>query len=930
MTDAGSLSRGRLPVEVAVGWLALMWGTTAQAAPALSCPPGAAVAEVVGVEGLDRYCARPDGTPHGPWRHLDADGRLREEGQWTDGVAVGVWRRYDAAGKLIETGQLVDGLRQGAWTHHHGAGSATLTYDSARPDDAWSGKQPRGDARSLWRVQLDRPATALAAGEDTVAVVSPAAGGGANVVVLERGSGRRLAEVGLSTGLRAGLTLGTDHLIAVTGPGELLWIDGLRAEDDATAAGPRVLKVRTATSITHAGPVLSDGTVLVRDGQGRVGGLDLDTGALAWSGKVTLDAVSPVAVGDVAVGVRGGREVRATEVGTGEFAWQARMSAPVAGLLAGPDRVLVWTRAGELLALSADTGAPLWSEVVAPPPGVQWRTLAPRLRVSGGSVVVETVHQAVVLGVETGDLLHRFDAQMPDGADGAADLVVSEHHACTTGRTRGLRCQPGDWSAPTSAPALPPVITEDAVVVATQDGQLTAIDTTLGPAIAGGAVDGGRVLLDVELTTVLEVPAALPGLRAELPPGESEAPSMAQDAVSVGVETESLTLPYVVVERDFNERDTVCTRTTAMLGLPDAAWARDGEEAGGSAASAPWVWLESLLLDPDLGEGDFTLDPAWTVEPDTTTWQMSWWHHHRGVLSEVVVPLADPQEAAQVDALLRCETPPGRFAGRAVLDDGYRTTELEGLLEITPHPHSVDGVPGCLLDVAVSGEDLGSWSSPLMPAWSEVVLSVTDPVDWPVLDAVAEGDPAAVPEQVEGDVVLDVYTPWHTDRTRVSHTGRLALQVGADPVDPAVPVLRAYRLPGDVRPAVEVAVSDLRYGRVEIDDEDGVLVPVPRVEERVHLGLALPDTASPDAEHWRVVWTRSSCVSDELDGEDAGDDAASPLPDPPAVAPGVGATPSEARAVPDQVPTTMPPHKKTRTARQLEREQRRAARKAGD
>jgi len=187
------------------------------------------------------------------------------------------------------------------------------------------------------------------------------------------------------------------------------------------------------------------------------------------------------------------------------------------------------------------------------------------------------------------------------------------------------------------------------------------------------------------------------------------------------------------------------------------------------------------------------------------------------------------------------------------LENGVRTYRITGRLEITPHPHSLDGEPGCLLDVALGGTDHGAWSSPIHPAWSEIVLEAHGDT-LPDLDIDAWD--VSIPPEISGLLRLDAYEPGALDRTEVLLDGTVVLRI--DDMDLRGPVLRAF---SGTDLVLEVPVPELTYGQVEIDEE-GRTVPVPTLEEHLHIARDLSYDTPDDA--WRLLWTRSSCDADLL------------------------------------------------------------------
>ncbi len=151
----------------------------AAATPSLACPQGTAE-QREGEEPTRRWCARPDGTMHGPvieggtggqvllrgeyrdgrkhgdWQAFYDGGQLRSEEHYDGGKPGGSWLTYFADGKRsterlhkpdgtvafrsfrpdgskLRQGVLVEGVEHGEWTDWDPAGKATVSqYDHGR------------------------------------------------------------------------------------------------------------------------------------------------------------------------------------------------------------------------------------------------------------------------------------------------------------------------------------------------------------------------------------------------------------------------------------------------------------------------------------------------------------------------------------------------------------------------------------------------------------------------------------------------------------------------------------------------------------------------------------------------------------------------------------------------------------------------------
>lgn len=130
---------------VAVALFLLSMG--AGAAPArLVCPAGTTYAE--GWSGFERatWCARKDGTRHGPYRLWYDGAKLKEEGAWDDGEMTGRWTAWWPNGKKRSEGVYAKGLREGVWTSWYENGQLEQAADhrAGKPDGSWNTWYPNG------------------------------------------------------------------------------------------------------------------------------------------------------------------------------------------------------------------------------------------------------------------------------------------------------------------------------------------------------------------------------------------------------------------------------------------------------------------------------------------------------------------------------------------------------------------------------------------------------------------------------------------------------------------------------------------------------------------------------------------------------------------------------------------------------------------
>jgi uncharacterized protein len=98
--------------------------------PKLVCGDGTAPAPAPAPEPT-WFCARPDGTRHGPFITLFPDGSIEIEGAYKDGALDGPWRRKHPGGAVAEQGAYVAGKKHGRWAQSSPSGAALGEYELA-------------------------------------------------------------------------------------------------------------------------------------------------------------------------------------------------------------------------------------------------------------------------------------------------------------------------------------------------------------------------------------------------------------------------------------------------------------------------------------------------------------------------------------------------------------------------------------------------------------------------------------------------------------------------------------------------------------------------------------------------------------------------------------------------------------------------------
>lgn len=113
----------------------------AAAAPSLACPPGTAQQH----DGAARrWCARPDGTMHGPVVEAGAGGQVMLRGEYRDGGKHGDWTTFYDGGQARSEEHYDAGKPRGTWVTYFADGKHsterlhkpdnTVAFRSFRPD----------------------------------------------------------------------------------------------------------------------------------------------------------------------------------------------------------------------------------------------------------------------------------------------------------------------------------------------------------------------------------------------------------------------------------------------------------------------------------------------------------------------------------------------------------------------------------------------------------------------------------------------------------------------------------------------------------------------------------------------------------------------------------------------------------------------------
>ncbi len=724
-------------------------------------------------------------------------------------------------GRVLSRGAWLDGAKHGAWRLYRDTGQSwqTGSYAHGARVGPWTtlgaDGEPvatvfhgaLGEGWSAGRASKDarvRWQTVAAEGLPAVEVVEDA--------VLMR-QGTRLAAVSPDTGAvawsladpsgwRSGAVVAGDHAAAVTRSGLVVVAD---------LESGRTRGIRTGRGASDVLDVDAD-TVWVRDGAGRLAAWRVETGEAAWVSRQSVEPVAPVAVGRVVVGSRG-RELYAVRADTGAKAWGARLDATVVALAGGfgGDSVLALTATGGVQRFDAADGAP-------------GATLSPeRPRSVGAGAWIREEEGGVVLGL--GDQVRRIAAGSGslrvavEGLGPTADL----HGEVACGGVGGLSCRLGASGAFVEdlppVPVAGPVVVLDSVVVVPTADRLVAVDP-LGGTPSG---EGGEMLVRVRASA---------------------------DATP----TEGL-VPYDVVDR-FGETGD-CMHTEAVVDLRSARALLPPELAGSAIVELPELEIAWSDHDPE-----WRFAEGWEPDRIAGRWDVSWSSWWRPELEAVVPVDGSPQAAAALDHLLTCDGPGATFRGQVLAHDTRRRLVLEGMVQLEPFPHEVEGLAGCLVDLWVDGEDYGPFRPFGQSGWMDTHVSIDGVVDAPEPPEAGLPLPAVVEA---GVLTVETLFPGELARREVV----VDAPVAVERADGWPTGLDAVLIDGSGAGGLDPVVA-----RMSI--EDLVLLDAPEHTE----WWSVTRTMALDAwdEGPRVVWSLSDCPVAPAGTEAAAPEEAEPAP----------------------------------------------------
>lgn len=789
-----------------------------------SCPPDRQSVQVMDETGTWDVCQLADGTRDGPATLRRYDGSLAARGDFDDGERSGEWRFYSRSGGTEQAGRYTGGQRTGVWSTFSPDGEIAATVTWWGPSEPRTRRRAPPDRRLTWSRQLGAAARSVTPVADALLVEH-----GRTWTLLDADSGAERWSVALPAALRPGLAASTDRLAAITGPGEVLVVE---------LASGMARRIRTNLGATNIVDIAAGG-IIVREGAGRIEALDPVTGGSRWRTKLASDTVAPVVVSPGVVAIVRGRDVRALRLDRPDsVVWQARLDHSVAQLAAGwgGQRIYALDQRGELVALGAATGRPQWSALL---PGVAGRAAGVSLRDDTHSLVVGTGDRLLAYDR---DGRTRADDPLPKEAALGGDLLGDLR--CFASRDGELRCGSArlhtvEWTLPTGPLSHAPVVLGDAVVVATADGRLLWVDAALAAASEESTPDDARVL-DPALPLLLDYSDG-----------------------SFGMEGVAATAPLLELVRPTPQAG--CRRHEALLDLGRATL--DATGLAWDAADLRTVAVPVLAIDETSLDAPAAVDDElWEIEDRGRRWSVAYWTEWRPQLREMAALGDDAAAAAEVDRLLRCEGPPARFEGTAVLQDGLVERRIAGRISARPVPHVLDGLPGCLIDLSLAGEPLGTWSSPSLPGWVELGLTLDDRDGGDASElALPPVGVAGFPDgSVDGRLEIDALLPGASERERLSLDGALWLErplpwepsPSADPGDLVVydGEAEALRLPADGLIYAEIGVH--------ADGEDA-----PVVSWTSWVRLRGREATSPSQSRFMRVWSVEVC--DDADGAPA-------------------------------------------------------------
>src|SRR5665647_2297269 len=98
--------------------------------PRLGCEPKTVLA-LAPAPDPTWFCARADGTRHGPFITMFPDDEIEVAGSYKDGALAGPWARRNIDGAIVEEGHYAAGKKDGHWKQSSAHGTVLGEYDMA-------------------------------------------------------------------------------------------------------------------------------------------------------------------------------------------------------------------------------------------------------------------------------------------------------------------------------------------------------------------------------------------------------------------------------------------------------------------------------------------------------------------------------------------------------------------------------------------------------------------------------------------------------------------------------------------------------------------------------------------------------------------------------------------------------------------------------
>ncbi len=263
-----------------------------------------------------------------------------------------------------------------------------------------------GSGERRWQTEVPAFLSgAVGAGENTVAVAST----DGRVFALAADSGAIRWEQSVSTAALAPPAVGQGSVVVRTGDGRVFALE-------ADTGAQRWLYSRSVPALSlhgHGAPVLVSGGVVAGFDNGRLSALDLQTGTPAWEATVAvpegrtdlarmvdLDADPVVSRGELFAGTYQGR-VAGLSLTSGQIAWARELSV-LGGLSVDANNLYVSDAQGRITAFDRSNGASVWRFE-----GASETTLTAPVRHGETLAVATAAGEVIWLSPDNGEVLAR-------------------------------------------------------------------------------------------------------------------------------------------------------------------------------------------------------------------------------------------------------------------------------------------------------------------------------------------------------------------------------------------------------------------------------------------------------------------------------------------------------------------------------------------